>query len=300
MVHLQDTSFATIVTAFFKEQMSTFARSPNSILGSVSQLPIPQGKETIDRTLQDPETIVHGSKTWDGRRAKKVTLKQNVDAINLGDGLEIPRNEFNADPEGARIQVRDTGEIFNNAIEKTLMEGITTIAIARGISDFPNGTAGTINRPEIAYDNSTAGDWKTVANFRTDVIECIVGLTLKRFYGPKLMLAPDIVKPMLTELIANTAVPVGQWMKSTIGIPIAFSPFVHEAATKDDFNCYIIDTSKVHLGISSILFDAWYEQKDHAYYWDWEVTMAPLFDPLFDGTEYLKGVARLDARDFSD
>ena len=298
MVYLQDTSFATIVTDFFKVQLSTFAAAPNSILGSVSQLPIAIGKETVDRIIQDPETIVHGSKTWDGRRAKKVTLKQNVDAINLGDGLEIPRNEFNADPEGARIQVRDTGVIFNNAVEKTLVDGISTIAIARGIGDFPNGTAGTINRPEIAYNDTTAGRWDTTANFRNDVIKSIVGLTQKRFYGPKLMLAPDIVRPMLTEVIANTAIGVNQWMLSTIGIPIAFSPFVHEAATKDDFNVFIIDTSKVHLGISPMLFDAWYEQKDHAYYWDWEVTMAPLFDPLYDGTEYLKGVARLDARDW--
>ena len=298
MVNLQDTSFATIVTDFFKVQLSTFAAAPNSILGAVSQLPIAIGKETVDRIIQDPETIVHGSKTWDGRRAKKVTLKQNVDAINLGDGLEIPRNEFNADPEGARIQVRDTGVIFNNAVEKTLIEGISTIAIARGIGDYPAGTAGTINRPEIAYNDTTAGRWDAPANFRSDVIKSIVGLTQKRFYGPKLMLAPDIVKPMLTEVIANTAVSVDQWMKSTIGIPIAFSPFVHEGATKDDFNVFIIDTSKVHLGISSMLFDAWYEQKDHAYYWDWEVTMAPLFDPLYDGTEYLKGVARLDARDW--
>jgi hypothetical protein len=298
VVYLQDTSFATIVTDFFKTQLSTFAAAPNSILGSVSQLPIAIGKETVDRKIQDPETIVHASKTWDGRRAKKVTLKQNVDAINLGDGLEIPRNEFNADPEGARIQVRDTGMIFNNAVEKTLVDGVSTIAIARGIGDFPNGTAGTINRPEIAYNDTTAGRWDTTANFRSDVIKSIVGLTQKRFYGPKLMLAPEIVRPMLTEVIANTAIAVNQWMLSTIGIPIAFSPFVHEGATKDDFNVYIIDTSKVHIGLSPMLFDAWYEQKDHAYYWDWEVTMAPLFDPLFDGTEYLKGVARLDARDW--
>ncbi|KKM67465.1 hypothetical protein LCGC14_0976150 [marine sediment metagenome] len=295
-----DTSFATLVTDFFKTQMSTFSAAPNSILSSISFLPIAKGKRTIDRIIQDPETIVHASKTWDGRRAKKVTLKQNVDTINLGDGLEIPRDEFNADPEGARIHVQNTGEIFNNAIEKTTVEGVATIAIARGINDFPDGTAGTINRPEIAYNNTTAGDWKTVANFRTDVIESVVGLTLKRFYGPKLMLAPEIVRTMITELISNTAVPVSSWMTSTIGIPIAFSPFVHEAATKDDFNCYIIDTNKVHLGGSDILFDAWYEQKDHAYYWDWDVDIVPLFDPLFDGTEYLKGVARLDARDFSD
>ena len=52
---------------------------------------------------------------------------------------------------------------------------------------------------------------------------------------------------MLTEVIANTAQPISTWVKSTVGIDVAYSPFVHEAATKDDFNVYIIDTGKVHL-----------------------------------------------------
>lgn len=300
MVYYQDQSFATIVTAFFKQQLSTFSQAPDSILGRVSMMPIPYGKETIDRIVQDPETIVHGNKQFDSKRALKVTLKQNVDCINLSDGLMISRQEFSADPEGSRIHVQNTGEIFRNGIEKTLIEGISTIGIARGISDFPDGTGGTINRPEIAYDNGTAGDWSTTANMRTDLIKSLTGLIAKRFYGPYLVLAPTLVQPMLTEVIANTAQPINVWLKTSAGINVAFSPFVHEAATADDFNVYIIDISKVHLGLSETLFDAWYEKKDHAYYWDWECYMAPLFDPLYDGTEYLKGVARLDARDWAD
>jgi hypothetical protein len=300
MVYYQDTSFATLVTAYFREQLSTFSASPFSILGSVSTMGIPYGKETVDRIVQDPGTIVHASKQWDGRRKLKVTLKQNVDAINLGDGLMISRQEFASDPEGSMIHVRDQGRNFRDAIEATLVEGVATIAIARGIADFPDGTAGTINRPEIAYNDSTAGDWSTISYLRSDIIKSITGLQLKGFYGPYLLIAPVIVKTMITEVIANTAVPVSTWIANSIGIPVAFSPFVHQTATKDDFNCYIIDASKVHIGLSDIMFDAFYEQKDHAYYWDWECYMAPLFDPLYDGTEYLKGVARLDARDWSD
>jgi hypothetical protein len=300
MVYSQDTTFARYVTAFFKEQMSTFSASPFSILGSVSTMPIPYGKETIDRPIQDPNTIVHASKQWDGRRKLKVSLRQNVDAINLGDGLMISRAEFASDPEGSSIHVRDQGRNFRDGIEATLVEGVSTIAIARGIADFPDGTAGTINRPEIAYNDTTDGDWSTISNLRSDVIKSITGLRLKKFYGPYLMLAPDIVQVMITEVIANTAVPVSTWIANTIGLPVAFSPLVHQTATKDDFNCYIIDTSKVHIGLSDIMFDAFYEQKDHAYYWDWECYMAPLFDPLYDGTEYVKGVARLDARDWND
>lgn len=305
MVYRQDTSFASIVTAFFQQQVSTFSASPDSILGAFNVMPIPYGKSTVDRKVQDPETLVHASVEWDGRRAKKVTLKQNVDAINLSDGIEIPRAEFAADPEGARIHVRDTVTNFRNAVEKTLIAGTTTRAIARGISDFPDGTSGTVNRPEIAYDNTTAGDWSTIANVRTDCIESMAGLIAKKFYGPYAMLAPTLVRPMLSQLIdyagvATKNASTATYITSTLGIPILYSPFVHEAATKDDFNIYIVDLSKAHIGLSPTMFDAYYEQKDHAYYWDWEVYMAPLFDPIYDGTEYLKGVARLDARDWSD
>lgn len=300
MVYDQDTSWATLVTHFFKQQTSTFSAAPDSILGSINRLPVPYGKETTDRPVQDPETIVMGSKQWDGRRAKKVTLKQNVDLINLGDGIEIPRADFAADPEGARIWVRDTGRIFRDAIEKTMIEGISNIAVGRGISDFPDGTSGTVNRPEIAYNNTASNDWKTTANMRTDIINMLVGLVAKRFYGPYLILAPSIVRPMLSEVISNTAQPINTWLKTSAGVRIAFSPYVHEAATKDAFNVYLIDTSKVHLGISPIQFDAWYEKKDHAYYWDWETYMACLCDPLYDGSEYLKGVAQTLSIDWSD
>ena len=301
MVNYQDTSYATLVTEYLQQQVSTFSQPQNSIMGRIRVQPITYGKETIDRKVQDVDTIVHGNKQFDPNRAPKVTLKQNVDCINLSDGFYITRQEMAVDPEGANIHIRDTGLIFRNSIEKTLVEGISTIAIARGLEDYPSATAGTVNRPEMGYYEAGGGtDWNTTSAIRADIIDCLVGLKAKRFYGPYLILAPDIVQPMLTEVISNTAIPTNQWLKTSAGIEVAFSPFVHEAATKDDFNVYVIDTSKVSLGLSPIQFDAWYEKKDHAYYYDWECYMAPLFDPLYDGSEYLKGVAKLDARDWSD
>jgi len=297
--HDMDTTWATTVTQFFKEQLSTYSAAPNSILGSISTIPVTYGMATTSRKIQDPETIVHAGREWDGRRAKKVTLVQTLDLINESDGVEITRAEFAADPEGARIQINNTSMIFRNAIEKTLVAG-NLLPTCRGIADFPDGTAGTINRPEVAYNCAVGTDWSTVSAIRNDIILSIQGLILKRFYGPFLILAPEIVAPMLTEVIANTAVPTNQWVKSSAGLNVAYSPFVHEAATKDSFNVYIIDTSKVHLGLSDMMFDAYYEQKDHAYYWDWECYMTVLFDPLYDGTEYLKGVAHLSTRDWSD
>lgn len=295
-----DTSWATLVTAYISEQLSTYSAPEDSLLRYISNLPVPYGKSTTQRTIQDPDTIVKVGREFDPHRSQKVTIPQNLDLANISDSFVVPRAAMAADPEGTRIHVRDTGNVFRNGIEKLFIEGATVNVITRGVADYPDGTTGTVNRPEMAYVCTTAGDWDTTANIRTDIINSIAGLIAKRFYGPHLILAPSIVKPMLTEVIANTAVPINQWVKSSAGLNIAFSPFVHEAATKDDFNVFIIDTSKVHIGLSVVMMDAYYVNKDHAYYWDWEVYCVPMFDPLFDGTDQMKGVAQLDARDWED
>jgi len=295
-----DTTWSTLVTAFIKEQLSTYSAAPDSILGNISTLPIPYGKRTTQRTIQDPDTIVHVGREFSPHRSPKVTLTQNLDLANISDSFVVPRAVMASDPEGTRIHVRDTGLVFRNGIEKLFIEGASVNVVTRGLMDYPAGTAGTINRCEMAFNDTTEGTWNTTANIRTTFINCIQGLIAKRFYGPHLILAPSLVKPMLTEVIANTAVPINQWVKSSVGINVAYSPFVHESATKDDFNVYIIDTSKVHIGLSVVMMDAYYVPKDHAYYWDWEVYCVPMFDPLFDGTEYLKGVANIDDRDWSD
>ncbi len=295
-----DNTWSTLVTAFIKEQLSTYSVPPDSLLNYISVIPVTYGKRTTQRTIQDPDTIVHVSREFDPHRTKKITLTQNLDLANISDSFIVPRAMMASDPQGTRIHVRDMGSIFRNGIEKLFIEGATVNVVTRGVADYPSGTAGTINRPEIAYVSTTAGDWDTTANIRTDFINSVGGLIVKRFYESHLILAPTLVKPMLSEVIANTATPISQWMTSSIGLPIAYSPFVHEAATKDVFNLYLIDTSRVHIGLSVVMMDAYYDNKSHAYYWDWEVYAVPMFDPLFDGTEYLKGVAQLAARDWDD
>ena len=80
-------------------------------------------------------------------------------------------------------------------------------------------------------------------------------------------------------------------------MPVIFSPFVHETATKADFNCYLVDLSKIHFGMSDLKVDSYYDNKDHAYFVDFEIYMAFLSDPLWSGItdEWVKGVADMDA-----
>ena len=295
-----DTSWAALVTDFIQQQTSTFAPAPDSILNYIDIIPIKYGDQTIHRNVQDPDTIVKVGREFDPHRTNKVTWPQNLDLANISDSFVVPRALMAADPQGTNIHVRDMGKVFRNGIEKLFIEGATVNVITRGVADYPNATTGTINRPEVANFNSTAGDWATESYIRTDFILTTAAMITKRFYSNHLVIAPTLVKPMFSQVITNTDTSISQWFTSGIGLPIAYSPFVHEAATKDDFNIYIIDTSAVHLGLSVVMMDAYYVPKDHAYYWDWEVYAVPMFDPLFDGTEYLKGVGVLDARDWND
>ena len=298
-----DTTWSTLVTHFIREQTDTFAPASDSILQYIKLISVAYGKKTSQRPVQDPDTIVKIGKEFNSRRSQIVTHTQNLDLANVSKGYQIPRATFANDPEGARIHITDAGSVFREGLEKLFIEGASVNVVTRGVSDYPNGTTGTINRPEMAYDGgagASSGDWSTTANIRADIIEGLQGLILKRFFGPYIILAPTIVRPMLTEVISNTAVPINQWVKSSAGVNVAFSPFVHEAATKDDFNFFIVDINSLYLAITATMLDFWYEKKDHAYYWDCEVYAVPMFDIRFDGTDYMKGVARFDARDWSD
>jgi hypothetical protein len=300
-----DTTWATLVTDFIQQQISSYSQPNESVLGYFPVVPVKYGDKRFQRTVQDPATIVGIGREFNPDAKKKITHVQNGDMACIYDRLEVPRVDFAGDVQGVNIHVGARNDVFVRTLEKVLIEGASSRVVVYGIDDFPNGTAGTINRPEMAGSVTTAGDWVTIANAREDIAVAVSALISKRFYGPKVLLVPSLIKPFVSELISGAGssgpeATLGNWIVSALGLPIAYSPFVHEAATTDDFNVFVVDTSKCSLGMTAILMDAEYDSKGHAYYWDWELYFAPMFDPIYDGTEWLKGVVRLDARDWMD
>ena len=293
-----DTTWATLITHFLQEQITDFSIAKNSILASFKVNPLQYGKQTMQRIINLIDTIAHISKEFDVPDKQTFEETQNLDFACISDRIVIPRLKMAANPQGAALHAKHQPIKIRNAIEKTFVNGASTRVIIRGIDDEGSGT-GTINRPEYAAKIATVGAWTTTANIRTEFISAIIGMKNKKFWGPYALLAPDITIPMFSQLLTTTSVdPTARWIQSTFGLPIIYSPFVHEAATKDDFNCYIVDLSKISLGLSDLKIDAYYDNKSHTYFYDYEVYMVPMFDPLFDGTEWVKAVAVLDARDW--
>ena len=292
-----DTDFAVSIAQIMRTQMSTYAETQDRLIGKISILPLTYGKTSIYRPIADPDQTVVLDRTFQGSPTDLAEkLVQHLDLVCLSDRLSIPRVDFAGDPANAAMHVSAHSQILLDGLEKTFIEGAAAKVLTYGVYDYPAGTAGTVNRPEIAYNDTTAGAWSTTANIRSDLIDTLSGMVLKKFYSRPLLIMPSMARPMMSDVLANTSVSTSTWIKNNFGVDIAYSPFIHEAAVSTDFNCVIIDTAKVHLGMSQIFMDSYYDDARHSYNYDWEVYMSALFDPLNDGTEYLKGVGRLDAR----
>lgn len=292
-----DTDFAVTIAQIMRTQLSSYSQTQDRLIGKISILPLTYGNTSIYRPIANPDQIVSLDRTFQGSPTDLAEkLVQHLDLVCISDRLAIPRVDYAGDPANAAMHVSAHSQILLDGIEKTFIEGSAAKVLTYGVYDYPSGTTGTVNRPEIAYNDTTAGAWSTTANIRSDLIDSLAGLVLKKFYGPYLLIMPSMARPMMSDVLANTAVSTSQWVKDNFGVPIAYSPFMHEAAVSTDFNCVIIDTSKVHLGLSQIFMDSFYDDARHSYNYDWEVYMSALFDPLWDGTDQMKGVARLDAR----
>ncbi len=291
-----DTSFAKTISQIMATELSTYSASPDTLLGNIDVLEFGYGKQHVTRPISDPYQDVQADRRFSAPEQEASKLMQDIDFVCLSKRLRIDRVDYAADPKNVANHIRDAMSIVKNGIEKYFIEGSSTRVTMYGLEDFPNATAGTLNRPEMSGQAARTATWSTTANLRADIITKMDELIADKFYGPFALLAPSIVRPMIAEVIANTSVGVSEWIKSTIGIPIIFSPFVHEGATKADFNCYLVDLSKIHFGMSDLKVDAFYSNEKHAYFVDYEIYMAFLSDPLWEETaeEYIKGIARLD------
>lgn len=302
-----NTSFAKTITQLMATELSSYSKSPDSLLGKIDVEDFIYGKQHISRPISDPYDDVTIDRRFAAPEQEAQKLMQDVDFACISKRLRIDNVDYNADPMNSANHVRDFMSIVKDGIEKFFIEGTSAKLTNYGLEDYPNTTPGSINRPEMCgYVSAAAADgWETPAHIRKQLIIATGSLIKKRFHGPHAILAPSIVRPMLTELISTgTPVSVNQWVSSTFGMPIIFSPFVHEGALDTDFNVYIVDLSKIHFGMSDLKVTAWYEQKDHAYLVDFEIFVSFLSDPLkYDDKstdEWYKGVYKLDAREYTE
>lgn len=301
-----DTSKAAIVTQVDKNIASTFVAPQDSLLNYLNIQPLPYGMRHWTRSIPNPSDDVHISVEFERKSSKQAKIVQDFDLIGIMKSIDATELEVAGDPGCWEANKAGVAGYYRDGLERTAIEGSTN-PLMYGIGDQGAGTGSTtVSRPDAVDLVAATSAWSTEANMRADFIKALMDLINAGFTGPKLAIMPEIALPMLSNLIANTAVPVGTWFKSAIGIPICFSSQCREndasgtyAAPNYDisdggFSTYVIDLSRCHLALTEIKVKSYDVAKDHAVYQDWEVYGTMAFDPLHDGTDWNKGVRMID------
>ena len=295
-----DTSIAKIVTQVMATDLSLYSSMGHEILNKVSIEPLTYGKRHITRPISSPFNDVTVDREFAASDQLMDKEVQEIDLVCISKRIMIRAIDYAGDQSMVRKQVSDALDIMKDGIEKYWIEGSSTRIVNYGVKDPPGTGSTTVSRPDtLPYTH--AADWKVITVMQAEVSAALSLLIAAGFSGPYAMLAPTICKPLFANVMTDTAVPVSTWLSSALGLPVIFSPQVDDdAVAATAFDVYIIDLSKVHLGLSDLKIDAYYSNKDHAYVWDFEVYMSALFDPTHDGTDYDKGVATILAIDWTD
>jgi hypothetical protein len=289
-----DTSFAKTVSQIMGTNLSLYSSIGHQILENINIESYAYGKQHITRPVADPFNDVVIDRRFAAPDQVMEKIVQDIDFVCISKRIVIDSVDYAADPQLVAKQVSDALNIVKDGIEKYFITGSTTRLIMYGIDDQGAGTGSTtINRmDEMTFTSD--GDWSTLTNLQSDLAHAEQALIDKGFTGPFACILPASVQPLLAQVQTNTAIPANQWIRDALGLRLIFTPVLSVAAAWT-FTCYIIDLSKVHLGMTDLKVDAFYSNKDHAYIWDFEVYMSALFDPLHDGTDYKKGVCSIDA-----
>ena len=292
-----DTSFAKTISKIMGTKLSLYSNAGHALLNNINIESFTFGQQHITRPISSPYDDVFIDRRFSAPDQVMLKEVQDLDLINISKRVVIDSVDYAADPAHVAKQVEDALNIIKDGIEKAWIEGSTAKVTMYGVKDAI--ATGLINRPDTIVQTTT-GKWEIITNLQFDVADAVALLIGKRFYGPYALLAPSALLPMLSQVQTTTAVPVSTWVQNALGLPVIFSPAVDSDAVMDTaFDCYVIDLSKVHIGLSDLKIDAYYSNKDHCYMWDMEIFMSALFDPLHDDTEYKKGVATLLARDWT-
>lgn len=293
-----DTSVAKILSQIKPTQLSLYSTAGNAIIGNVSIEQLEYGKRHITRPVSNPFEDAVVDREFNAPDQLMNSEVQEIDLACISKRIMISAVDFAGNPSMVRKQVSDALSIMRDAIEKYWIEGSSTKIVMYGVKDPPGTGSTTINRCDT-LPFTHASKWDTITGMQEEVASAVTLLIAAGFHGPYAMLAPSILMPLFATVQASTAVPVSQWLSNALGLPVIFSPHVDDDASTNAFDVYVIDLSKVHLGMSDLKIDAYYDNKSHAYIWDFEVYMAALFDPRHDGTDYDKGVATILAVDWS-
>jgi hypothetical protein len=266
-----DTDWFDKFKKIFPTNFTTMSLYPTSPLYWINKVSIPFGNKQAQRSFRKPDQRVNISKDIEfvDKYAKQVT--QVADMPALTDALRVDHEYYAGDTVNAIGHVGDLTSNFLAAITDFAVIGTSTAPLAYGLIDQGAGTSNTtVVRPDACDAVTTAGKWDVATSIPEDIASLNYGLNIKGFTGPKLIATHPLVESYLDGIVfANTASPVGEWIKTYKGWPIIFHPSFDADATTSAADVHMIDTTAFDLFQTPLRMNAFYDNNQEDYVWHW-------------------------------
>ena len=79
-----------------------------------------------------------------------------------------------------------------------------------------------------------------------------------------------------------------------MGIPVFYNPYIDTGATNAAAAVYMVDTSAFEVHMTPLKARAYWSDESECYVWRWKCRMVPFSKPMYDGTDYVKGICGYD------
>jgi hypothetical protein len=275
--------------SIFPTNFTNLQVHPGDPIAWINKVPVPFGNKQAQRALRNPDQRVQIAKEVEYKDKYAARLPQVADMPAIFDSLRIDEEYYAGDVVNAVGHVSDLFTNFKDALAQFVYTGSAVDPLAYGLLDYPDGTAGTVVRPEQVAPVSTSGAWTTPSNMFNDVSKLEAALIDKNFHGEKLLLMPTRVKPYLSAVMTSTTSPYSYWLSSIGGYPTMFAEWVDANATEDAFDVYMVERNSFDLFTTPMSVRGFFDNNTEDFVWHWKTRAYLLAKPKNDGTEWLKG-----------
>jgi hypothetical protein len=295
-----DTDYQDQFKTIFPTTLTNLQIYPGSPIGWINKPGLPFGQKQTQRSVRTPDQDIQIAKNVQYLDKKATRVVQKADMPALFDSIRIDEEDYAGDVVNALGHVADLFENFQDGMANYTYTGTAKDPLAYGLLDAGAGTGSTtVERPDKCADITTAGKWDVPAKMFEDIGQAENGLEAKGFYGPKRLLMPSIVRPLLAFVLTSTATPYRDWIYNIAGYPITFSKLVDPDAAITAFDVIMVDENAFDLYTTPLKIRGFFDNNTEDFVWHWKTRAYLLARPKNDGTDYLKATCKIAQVDWN-
>ena len=81
---------------------------------------------------------------------------------------------------------------------------------------------------------------------------------------------------------------------TVMNLPVFYNPYIDTGATTAAAAVYLMDLSKFEIHMTPLKARAYFDNNTDCYVWKWKTSFIPMAIPMYNGTDYVKGIIGFD------